>query len=115
MNASALLSPSPPVGKSSPNGRPALVVCDWSFDHRPPWQERLERLALPDTAGFVWDARSVLSGDPTRRRGPSVGALARAFEAFVRQVTVEHQRAVEDVTVLGHGVGAVIVATWVHD
>ena len=33
----------------------------------------------------------------------------------MRQVTVEHQRAVEDVTVLGHGVGAVIVATWVHD
>lgn len=115
MNAPVHRLPSPLVGTAASDGQRALVVCDWSFKRRAPWQELLERLALPDTAGFVWDARRVLSGDPTPQRGPSVGALARAFEAFVRQVTLERQRAVEDVTVLGHGVGAVIVATWVHD
>ena len=115
MTAPVQLPRSPLGGKSSPSGRQTLLVCDWGLDHRPPWQELLGRLALPDTDCFLWDARSALSGDPTCGRGPSLGALARALEAFVRQVTIEHQWAVEDVTVLGHGVGAVIAATWVHD
>jgi esterase/lipase/ubiquinone/menaquinone biosynthesis C-methylase UbiE len=37
------------------------------------------------------------------------------LDVFVRHVSVTHGIAIEDMTVLGHSVGAVNVAAWVHD
>src|SRR5262249_19746971 len=54
------------------------------------------------------------SGGP-RGYAPSFGRLAKDADAFIHHIATTHGQRLEDMIVLGHSVGAVMVAAWVHD
>jgi alpha-beta hydrolase superfamily lysophospholipase len=93
----------------------ALVLFHRGHEHSGRWQETVEALGLDDVAVFAWDARG--HGRSTGERGaaPDVATLVKDADAFVHHLVEQHGIALEDTIVLGHSVGAVIAASWVHD
>jgi alpha-beta hydrolase superfamily lysophospholipase len=51
----------------------------------------------------------------TRGYAPTFGRLTRDADEFIRHIARTHGVRLEDIVVLGHSVGAVTVAAWVHD
>jgi alpha-beta hydrolase superfamily lysophospholipase/SAM-dependent methyltransferase len=93
----------------------ALVFCHRGHEYGGRWQETVEKLGLGDFACFAWDARGHGQSDGSRGHAPNVGAVARDLDYFIRHLSIAYGIAVEDMVVVGHSVGAVIVSTWVHD
>ena len=93
----------------------ALVLFHRGHEHSGRWQETVEALALPDCHIFAWDARG--HGDSPGERGSArdIGVLIADVDAFVRHICVSHGVAMEDMVLVAHSVGAVIVGAWVHD
>lgn len=93
----------------------ALVLFHRGHEHSGRWQETVEALALDDVAVFAWDARGHGRSTGARGSAPDVATLIRDADAFVRHLCDRHGVAVEQTILLGHSVGAVIAAGWVHD
>jgi alpha-beta hydrolase superfamily lysophospholipase len=93
----------------------ALLLFHRGHEHSARWQETVEALALDNVAVFAWDARGHGRSPGERGAAESVAAMVKDADAFVRHVSEHHGIAREDTVVLGHSVGAVIVAAWVHD
>ncbi len=96
-------------------GKRALLLFHRGHEHSGRWQETVEALALEDVDVFAWDARGHGASPGERGAAEHIGVLIRDVDAFVRHVTKHHGIAVEDMIVLAHSVGAVVVAAWVHD
>src|SRR5262249_32618710 len=71
-------------------------------------------LELPDLHVFAWDARGHGRSPGARGDAPSAGTLIADVERFVRWVSERHGVPIENMAVLGHSVGAALVAAWVH-
>ena len=95
--------------------RKALVIFHRGHEHSGRLEDVVRDLRLRDVAIFAWDARG--HGRSSGRRGyaPSFGCLAEDADEFVRHISETHGQRIEDTVVLGHSVGAVTVAAWVHD
>lgn len=93
----------------------ALLLFHRGHEHSERWQETVDELGLTDTHVFAWDARG--HGDSPGERGSArdIGVLIADVEAFVNHIQQQHQIAREDMIVVAHSVGAVIVAAWIHD
>src|SRR5947207_3508478 len=93
----------------------ALLLFHRGHEHSGRWSEFVETLGLNDVAIFAWDARG--HGRSTGERGSAdnFGTLVKDVDAFVRHVRDHHGFALENMIVLGHSVGAVTMAAWVHD
>ena len=72
-------------------------------------------IASPGTAYFAWDARGHGNSPGPRGFGPSFGSFVRDLDSFVKHVRDGDGFAWADIAILGHSVGAVIAATYVHD
>lgn len=64
---------------------------------------------------FAWDARSHGRSPGVRGDVDHFGLFARDLEDFVRHLRAKHGLREEDIAVVGHSVGAVMLANWVHD
>ena len=93
----------------------AIVLFHRGHEHSGRWQDVVDGLDLPDTAMFAWDARGHGRSPGQRGYARSFGTLVRDADAFVRHVSHAYGIAMENIVVLGHSVGSVIAATWVHD
>lgn len=93
----------------------ALVLFHRGHEHSGRWQETVDNLALPQYDIFAWDARG--HGDSPGERGSArdIGVLIADVDAFVRHLTQAHGVATQDMLLVAHSVGAVIVAAWIHD
>jgi len=93
----------------------ALLLFHRGHEHSGRWQETVEALALDQVQVFAWDARG--HGDSPGERGAArdISVLIDDVEAFVRHVSSTHGIAVDDMILIAHSVGAVVVAAWVHD
>ncbi|HZE57669.1 MAG TPA: bifunctional alpha/beta hydrolase/class I SAM-dependent methyltransferase [Chthoniobacterales bacterium] len=93
----------------------ALLLFHRGHEHSGRWPEFVETLGLNDVAIFAWDARG--HGRSTGQRGSAdnFGTLMKDVDAFVRHLRDHHGFALENMIVLGHSVGAVTMAAWVHD
>lgn len=93
----------------------ALLLFHRGHEHSGRWQETVAALGLDDFHIFAWDARG--HGDSPGERGAArdIGVLIGDVDAFVRHVTDTHGIATEDMLLIAHSVGAVVVAAWVHD
>ena len=92
-----------------------LLLFHRGHEHSARWQSVVDALALDDVAIFAWDARGHGRSPGERGAAESLSALVRDVEAFVSHITEEYGLAQEDLVVMAHSVGAVVVATWVHD
>ena len=93
----------------------ALLLFHRGHEHSGRWQGTVNALAQDDLAVFAWDARGHGKSPGERGSATNLARVIKDVEEFVRHIAEEHQIALEDMVVLGHSVGAVIVAAWVHD
>jgi alpha-beta hydrolase superfamily lysophospholipase/SAM-dependent methyltransferase len=93
----------------------ALLLFHRGHEHSERWQDVVERLDLASVAVFAWDARGHGQSPGERGSAESLAVLTKDADAFVRHVATHHRIPVENMVVLAHSVGAVVVAAWVHD
>jgi alpha-beta hydrolase superfamily lysophospholipase len=93
----------------------ALLLFHRGHEHSARWQETVEALALDDIAIFAWDARGHGRSPGARGTAESVAVMVQDMDVFVRHASKHYGIAMENMIVLGHSVGAVLVAAWVHD
>jgi alpha-beta hydrolase superfamily lysophospholipase/SAM-dependent methyltransferase len=93
----------------------AVLLFHRGHEHSGRWQETVEALGLEDTAVFAWDARGHGRSAGERGSAESFARVIKDVDEFVHHLTETHGLAHEDMIALGHSVGAVAVAAWVHD
>jgi len=100
-----------------PEGRTekALLLFHRGHEHSGRWSEFVEMLGLNDAAIFAWDARGHGHSGGERGAADNFGTLVKDVDTFVRHVRDHHGFAFENMIVLAHSVGAVVVSAWVHD
>lgn len=95
--------------------RKALVIFHRGHEHSGRLADVVRDLHLRDIAVFAWDARGHGYSEGPRGYAPSFSCTARDADEFIRHISHTHGIQVEDMVVLGHSVGAVTVALWIHD
>jgi len=98
----------------SPAGR-ILVLFHRGHEHSGRWDDVVEALAPAGFTVFAWDARGNGRSEGPRDDAGNFGWYARDAELFVRHVSEIERVPVDQIAVVGHSVGAAIVATWIHD
>jgi alpha-beta hydrolase superfamily lysophospholipase/SAM-dependent methyltransferase len=93
----------------------ALILFHRGHEHSGRLADVVRDLGLTDVAVFAWDARGHGRSSGPRGYAPSFGRLTKDADDFVRHIMQTYDKRLEDVIVLGHSVGAVTVAAWVHD
>lgn len=93
----------------------ALLLFHRGHEHSGRWSEFVETLGLEGVAIFAWDQRGHGRSEGERGAAPNFGTLVRDVDAFARRIRERHGFAPENVIVLAHSVGAVLVSAWVHD
>lgn len=93
----------------------ALFLFHRGHEHSGRFADVVEALGLEETAIFAWDARGHGRSPGERGAAPSFATVIKDLDFFVRTIAREHQIPLANTIVLGHSVGAVAVAAWVHD
>jgi alpha-beta hydrolase superfamily lysophospholipase len=93
----------------------ALILFHRGHEHSGRFQQFVEELGLGDVAVFAWDARGHGRSPGERGYADSFSDLVRDVDCFVRHTCAEHGIELGNLIVMGHSVGAVAVAAWVHD
>ncbi|MCA9283736.1 MAG: bifunctional alpha/beta hydrolase/class I SAM-dependent methyltransferase [Phycisphaerales bacterium] len=99
---------------ATPSDR-AVLLFHRGHEHSGRLEDVVDRLDLADLNVFAWDARGHGRSPGERGYAESFGAMVKDVDSFVRGVSERHGVAIEDMAVLAHSVGAVTIATWVHD
>ena len=102
-----------PAVSDSPKG--AVVLFHRGHEHSGRMAHLSDELDLPDFAVFAWDARGHGRSPGERGYSPSLGTSVRDVQGFVDHIAATYGIAVEDMAVVAQSVGAVLIATWVHD
>ena len=93
----------------------ALVLFHRGHEHSARWQNVVDELGLEDVAIFAWDARGHGRSSGERGAADSVAALVKDAETFAAHIATNYGIGAQDTIVMGHSVGALIAAAWVHD
>jgi len=93
----------------------AVVLVHRGHEHSGRLIDVVEALDLKDMAVFAWDARGHGRSPGDRGYAPSFARIVKDLDVFVRHISATHGIALENIIVVGHSVGAVTVASWVHD
>ncbi|MCU7830869.1 MAG: bifunctional alpha/beta hydrolase/class I SAM-dependent methyltransferase [Candidatus Thiodiazotropha sp. (ex Myrtea sp. 'scaly one' KF741663)] len=92
-----------------------IILFHRGHEHSARWQDVIEQLDLPGFAFYAWDARGHGRSPGERGYADSFGCLVKDVDAFVRHVSIEQGVPYQNIVVLAHSVGSVLVSTWVHD
>ncbi|MCA8977981.1 MAG: bifunctional alpha/beta hydrolase/class I SAM-dependent methyltransferase, partial [Planctomycetes bacterium] len=95
--------------------RRAVVMFHRGHEHSGRLADVIAELDLQDTAVFAWDARGHGRSDGERGYAPGFAEMVRDVDTFMRHVCAHHGFAMNELVVVAHSVGAVTLATWVHD
>jgi alpha-beta hydrolase superfamily lysophospholipase/ubiquinone/menaquinone biosynthesis C-methylase UbiE len=93
----------------------ALILFHRGHEHSGRFQELVDALDLEDVSVFAWDARGHGKSPGERGYATNFACLVKDADCFVRFIAQEHQVPMQNIVVLGHSVGAVLVSAWVHD
>ena len=75
----------------------------------------VNELTMPDTHFYAWDARGHGRSSGERGYSPNIARSVLDVDEFIRFVAEDAQVKTEDIIIIAQSVGAVLVATWVHD
>ncbi|HUY87333.1 MAG TPA: bifunctional alpha/beta hydrolase/class I SAM-dependent methyltransferase [Pirellulales bacterium] len=95
--------------------RAALLLFHRGHEHSARWQETVDELELDDVAVFAWDARGHGQSPGERGSAENLARVVQDVDEFVGHVSQQYGFARQDMIVLGHSVGGVLAAAWVHD
>jgi alpha-beta hydrolase superfamily lysophospholipase len=93
----------------------AVFLFHRGHEHSGRFCDVVPNLRLADTAIFAWDARGHGRSPGERGWATSFATIVKDIDFFVRTLARKHEIPLANVIVLGHSVGAVAVAAWVHD
>lgn len=93
----------------------ALILFHRGHEHSGRLQHIVDELDLADVAIFAWDARGHGRSFEAADKETTLGMLVKDVDSFVRHVSSTYGIRTQDIAVLGQSVGAVLLATWVHD
>ena len=93
----------------------AVILFHRGHEHSGRFIDVVDRMCPDGVAVFAWDARGHGRSSGPRGWAPSFMTYVRDADAWIRHLSEEHSIPVENMAVVGHSVGAVIAATWVHD
>jgi alpha-beta hydrolase superfamily lysophospholipase len=102
-----------PAVSDTPKG--AILLFHRGHEHSGRMAHLADELGLPDFAVFAWDARGHGRSPGERGYSPSLGTSVRDVQSFVDHIAATYGIAVESMAVVAQSVGAVLIATWVHD
>ena len=100
--------PATPAGK-------ILILFHRGHEHSGRWADVVDALAPEGFTVFAWDARGNGLSEGPRDDAENFGCYVRDADLFVRHLSETEQVPMEDIAVVGHSVGAAIVAAWIHD
>lgn len=101
----------------SKNKKKAIIMFHRGHEH----SQRIEHIvnelgeSLQDYEFFAWDARGHGESGGLRGYAPSVSHIVQDMDYFIKHISQNYQIAIENMIVLGQSVGAVYLATWLHD
>jgi len=95
--------------------RGAILLFHRGHEHGGRLAHLVDELDLPDFAFYAWDARGHGRSPGERGFSPSFGTSVRDVQDFVDHIAATGGVAVEDMAIIAQSVGAVLIATWVHD
>jgi alpha-beta hydrolase superfamily lysophospholipase/SAM-dependent methyltransferase len=95
--------------------RGAVLLFHRGHEHSARMAHLVDELDLPDFDFFAWDARGHGRSPGERGYSPSLATTVRDVQTFVDHIRASYGLAEEDLAVIAQSVGAVVVATWVHD
>ncbi len=95
--------------------RKVIVLFHRGHEHSGRLQHVVDELMMPDTHFYAWDARGHGHSPGDRGYSPSLARSVLDVDEFVRFVARDAQVSIEDIVAIAQSVGAVLVATWVHD
>jgi alpha-beta hydrolase superfamily lysophospholipase len=95
--------------------RGAIVLFHRGHEHSARMAHLVDELVLPEFDFFAWDARGHGRSPGARGDSPSFGTSVRDVQTFVDHIGAQHGFTPEDIGIVAQSVGAVVVATWVHD
>jgi alpha-beta hydrolase superfamily lysophospholipase/SAM-dependent methyltransferase len=95
--------------------RRALILLHRGHEHSGRYDDFVAQLDVPDTAIFAHDARGHGRSPGERGYAPTFATLVKDVDEFTRFVSAMHGIPIADMAILGHSVGAVVAAAWVHD
>jgi len=95
--------------------RGAIVLFHRGHEHGGRMAHLADELALPGFDVFAWDARGHGKSPGARGHSPSFMTSVRDVQTFVDHIGVAHGVPVNELFVVAQSVGAVLVATWLHD
>jgi alpha-beta hydrolase superfamily lysophospholipase/SAM-dependent methyltransferase len=93
----------------------ALILFHRGHEHSGRFEELVQMLDLDDVAVFAWDARGHGRSPGDRGYAESCATFVRDADEFAKHLVRAYGISIENTVVLGHSVGAVIAAAWVHD
>jgi alpha-beta hydrolase superfamily lysophospholipase/SAM-dependent methyltransferase len=99
---------------SVPGGK-LLVLFHRGHEHSGRWEDVIEALAPEGFTVFAWDARGNGRSEGPRDDAENFGCYARDAELFVRYLSATESVPMDRIAVVGHSVGAAVVAAWIHD
>ncbi|MDF3933205.1 bifunctional alpha/beta hydrolase/class I SAM-dependent methyltransferase [Pseudomonas citronellolis] len=105
----------PALQSTADTPRRAILLFHRGHEHSGRIGHLADELELPGFDVFAWDARGHGQSPGERGDSPSFGASVRDVQCFVEHIAEAYAIAVEDMAVVAQSVGAVLVATWVHD
>ena len=95
--------------------RGCVVMFHRGHEHSGRIAHLADELNLPDFDIFAWDARGHGRSPGARGYSPTFGTSVRDVQTFIDHLHATHGIAHEDMALLAQSVGAVLIATWVHD
>jgi alpha-beta hydrolase superfamily lysophospholipase len=93
----------------------AIILFHRGHEHSGRWHDVVKKLDLSGFSYFAWDARGHGRSSGERGYAEDFGCLVRDVDGFVRHVSETYDIAYENIVVLAHSVGSVLVSTWIHD
>lgn len=92
-----------------------LILFHRGHEHSGRFQEVVDKLALDDLSIFAWDERGHGRSPGERGYAKSFSILVKDVDTFVRFISKQYDIPMENIVVLAHSVGSVLVSAWVHD
>ncbi len=95
--------------------RGAIVLFHRGHEHSQRMAHLVDELNLPDFEFFAWDARGHGKSPGPRGYSPSFGTSVIDVQTFTQHIGQDYQLSEKDLYVIAQSVGAVLIASWVHD
>ena len=93
----------------------AIVMFHRGHEHSDRMSHIVRELGLDNYHFFAWDARGHGNSPGERGFAPSVAHVVKDIDSFITYLSLTYKIPVKNMIILGQSVGAVSVATWLHD